>query len=232
MAGAFRPIRSHLAGATCAIARATSTETFMRTPSLIVFNTVATLVVIAAAPAAARAQHSGAASALVTKAPKEASQYEFLLGTWSLTVKPLAVGLGQKIHGVPKLGGTWKAWRALDGWGVEDELRIVDASGNPMALSLFVRVYDAAARHWVVTGIDAYHGKATSSVAEWKDGGMFATAEGTDADGKPFLSRVRIAGITPTAFKYTQDRSFDGGKTWEEGFLTIDAKRTAAAAER
>jgi hypothetical protein len=204
----------------------------MRTRSLIAFNTVAALLVVAAVPAAARAQHAVAASSLVTKAPKEASQYEFLLGAWSLTVKPQAVGLGQKIHGVPKLNGTWKAWRALDGWGVEDELRIVDASGNPLALSHFVRVYDAAAKHWVVSGIDAYHGKATTSTAEWKDGTMTSIADGTDGDGKPLLSRVRITGITLTAFKYTQDHSFDGGKTWEEGFLTIEAKRTAVTAER
>jgi hypothetical protein len=61
---------------------------------------------------------------------------------------------------------------------------------------------------------------------------MTSMANGTDANEKPFLSRVRITGITPTAFKYTQDRSFDGGKNWEEGFLTIEAKRTAMTAER
>jgi hypothetical protein len=187
---------------------------------------------IAIAPRASAAQHEGGAQALVTKAPPEASQYQFLVGEWSLTVKPQAVGLAQKIHGVPKLHGTWKAWRAVDGWGVEDELRIVDASGNPRALTHFIRLYDAAGRRWIVSAMDAYHGKSTSSIAEWKGSEMVATSEGTDQDGKKFISRVRITGITATAFKYTQDRSYDGGAKWDEGVLTIEAVRTAASAAR
>jgi hypothetical protein len=190
------------------------------------------LIALATLPSAAFAQHAGDAGPLVTKAPKEASQYEFLVGEWSLNVTPKALGLAQKIHGVPKLHGTWKAARALDGWGIEDELRVSDASGNPIALTKFVRVFDAAEKHWVVTTIDAYRGKVTISTAELKGTEMIGTSEGTDQDGKKFISRVRITGITQTAFEYSQDRSYDGGKSWDEGVLTMDAKRTGAAAER
>jgi len=101
-----------------------------------------------AVPTAGRAQHSGGAPPLVTRAPKEASQYDFLIGQWDLVVKPKATTLAAKVHGVPKLLGTWKAWRAFEGFGLEDDLRIVDASGNPKALTHFVRVYDAAAGQW------------------------------------------------------------------------------------
>ena len=190
------------------------------------------LFISATLPSVSLAQHAGGAAVLVTKAPKEASQYEFLVGEWSLNVKPQAVGLAQKIHGVPKLHGTWKAWRALDGWGVQDELRITDASGNPMALTLFVRVFDAATKRWNVSAVDAYHGKLTSSTADWKDGAFVSTHEGTDADGKAFLSRSRFDKISATAFEYTQSRSYDGGKSWDDGVLTIEAKRTGAAAAR
>src|SRR4051812_8219158 len=95
----------------------------------------------------AGAQHGGAAAPMRT-APTEAKQFAFLIGEFDLVVKPAASGLAQKIHGVPKMVGTWKGWRALDGFGVEDELRITDASGNPRVLAHAVRYYDATAHHW------------------------------------------------------------------------------------
>jgi hypothetical protein len=177
------------------------------------------------------AQHGGGPPP-VTTAPREASQYDFLIGQWELAVKPEATTLAAKIHGMPKLTGTWKAWRALDGWGVEDALRIVDASGNPLAMTQFVRVYNAAAHQWALTAVEAYHGRITTSTARWTGAGMESTARITDEDGKPFLSRTRVYKITPTSFRYQQDRSNDDGKTWSEGVLTIDAKRTAATAPR
>ncbi|MFI5312044.1 MAG: hypothetical protein ACHQQ3_12470 [Gemmatimonadales bacterium] len=183
-------------------------------------------------PAVASAQHGGGGPPLVTKSPTEASQYDFLLGQWDLTVKPQASGLAQRIHGGPKLQGTWKGWRAIDGWGVEDELRIVDASGNPLALTHFVRVYDATAKHWKVAAVEAYRGRITTSSAEWKGTEMVASSEGTDEEGKAFISRTRIFALTPTSFTYRSDRSFDGGKKWEEGILTIEARRVSASAPR
>jgi hypothetical protein len=204
-------------------------EIDMRTHSLIANG--ALILAFAAAPGEVIAQHGGG-SALVTKAPREADQFAFLIGQWSTTVTPQATSLGQKIHGVPKLHGTWKAWRALDGWGIEDESRVVDASGNPMALTQFVRVYDATAKHWTVASVDAYHGNVTSAPAELKDGAFISIHDGADADGKPFLSRTRFEKITPTSFTYTQARSYDGGKNWDSNVLTVEAKRTAATAER
>jgi hypothetical protein len=210
-----------------------STEIHMRARSRThaLFASAAVALLIAAAPVTAAAQH-GDGGALVTKAPKEADQFAFLIGQWSTTVTPQATSLGQKIHGVPKLHGTWKAWRALDGWGIADESRIVDASGNPMALTQFVRVYDAAAKLWNVVSVDAYRGKVSTAPAELKDGAIVSIHDGTDADGKAFLSRTRFEKITPTSFVYTQARSYDGGKTWDSGVLTIEGKRTAATAER
>ncbi len=44
------------------------------------------------------------------------------------------------------------------------------------------------------------------------------------------MTRTRYYDITADAFRMQQDRSTDNGKTWEEGVLTIDAKRVAASA--
>lgn len=183
------------------------------------------------APYPALAQHSVGNQQAPT-APPEARQHDFLVGQWELVVKVPAVGLAQKIHGTPRLAGTWKAWRAFDGFGIEDELRITDAAGNPLSLSHAMRYYDRAARSWNVTLLDVYRGKVSAATAEWKDGRMTQSSRGTDQEGKPALIRSRFFDISPTSFRWQQDRSTDEGKTWKEGTLRVEAKRVAPAAPR
>jgi hypothetical protein len=188
------------------------------------------LVLLLLSPVLLMAQHPGG-SPPVRSVPAEAKQFDFLIGHWELVVKPEPTGLGQRVHGVPKMMGTWKAWRALDGWGITDELRITDASGNPRGLSLATRMYDAAARRWNVSTADAFRGVFSSSTAEWKDARMTVESKGTDAEGRAFLSRTRYTDIEPGRFRFQQERSFDDGKKWTRT-LTIEAKRIAAAAPR
>jgi hypothetical protein len=180
-----------------------------------------------------RAQHSGATSAApVTVAPKEGTQFDFLVGHWEIVAQPKATTLAQRVHGVPKLPGTWKAWRAMDGWGLEDEIRLTDASGNPRLLTHTVRYFDSAARRWTIAAIDVYKGVASQSTAEWRGADMIVSGRGTDEDGRAYVSRATFTKITASSFSYRLDRSFDNGKTWTEGVTTIDAKRVAATAPR
>ena len=163
-------------------------------------------------------------------APAEARQFDFLLGQWDLQVRPKVGSLVAMIHGAPKLAGTLKAWRVLDGAGVEDEIRIVDASGNPISLTRALRIYAKADARWRVSGVDAYRGHLSESSGQWQNGEMRLEGRGTDAEGKPVITRTRYFEITADGFRMQQDRSGDSGQTWEEAVLTIDAKRTAAAA--
>ena len=178
------------------------------------------------------AQRSGAVAASPTVAPKEGSQFDFLIGQWEVVAKPLAKTLGQRIHGVQKLPGVWKAWRALDGWGIEDELRLTDASGNPRLLAHTIRFFDSNARKWNLSTTDVYQGIVTASSAELKGKAMIVSSQGKDADGGAYLSRGSFTNITAQTFMYRLDRSYDNGKSWTEGFTTIEAKRTAAMAPR
>jgi hypothetical protein len=188
---------------------------------------------LVAAPTVVVAQHGDrGAGAPIHAPPKEASQFDFLIGQWDLSVRPKVAGLAAKIHGAPRLLGTWKAWRAFDGFGIEDELRIVDGSGNPNALNHALRAYDPTARRWNITGVDVYRGRVTSATAEWQDGAMAQSGKGTDAEGKPYLTRTRFTAITPSSFVMQQDRSADDGNTWDEAVLKIEAKRVAATAPR
>lgn len=190
------------------------------------------LAVVLATPGAVSAQHKGGRAAPALSAPREATQFDFLIGQWELTVTPKVSGLAARIHGSPRLLGTWKAWKAFDGFGIEDELRIVDASGNPSSLSHALRVFDASGRHWAITSLDVYRTRFSTATAEWKNGQMISTSNGTDAEGKPMVMRSRFHAITPNGFRFQQDRSTDAGRTWNEGVLRIEAKRAAAVAPR
>ena len=194
------------------------------------FVIAATILLVATR--AVHAQHAGSAPSDPTRAPSEAHQFDFLLGEWTVEAKPLVNSLAAKIHGVPKLVGTWRAWRAMDGWGLTDELRLLDASGNPRSVSHAVRVVEANGQHWKQVTVDAFRGSVTQSDATWNGTAMQVTGGGTDDNGKVFRSRIRFSEITPTSFTYRIDRSWDLGKTWSEGVLTITAKRSAAAATR
>lgn len=191
---------------------------------------MASLMVFAAASPAG-AQHGSGAPPLRTVSP-EAKQLAFLVGQYDLVVRPQVSSLAARIHGAPKLLGTWKGWRALDGFAVEDELRITDASGNPMSLSHAIRYYDSAQRKWIASGVDAYRGTFNTSSGEWRDNRFTSTSRGVDADGKPYVSRGVFYDVTATGFKFRQDRSMDDGRTWKEGILQIDATRVAASAAR
>ncbi|MBM4185903.1 MAG: hypothetical protein FJ206_01200 [Gemmatimonadetes bacterium] len=162
----------------------------------------------------------------------EAKQFDFLIGQWQLVVRPKVSSLAARIHGAPKLAGTLKAWRAFDGFGVEDELRVVDGSGNPTAYSHALRVYDLASGRWQITTLDVYRARFSTATAQWNGTEMVTTGTGTDPEGRPIQTRTRFTAITKDGFRMVQDRSADDGKNWEAAVLSIEAKRVAATAPR
>ena len=182
-------------------------------------------------PIVALAQHSADAPAPSPGAvPVEAKQFDFLLGQWELQVHPKVSSLVAMIHGAPKLAGTWKAWRVLDGLGIEDEIRIVDGSGNPISLTRALRIYAKTDARWKVSGVDAYRARFSEASGQLQGGEMRFEGHSTDAEGKSEITRTRYNDISADSFHMQQDRSTDNGQTWEEGVLTIDAKRAVASA--
>jgi hypothetical protein len=197
------------------------------------FRILSLICATALAPIALLAQRdSGADPSSSAKPPHEASQYDFLVGEWTLAITPKVSGLVARIHGVPRVRGTWKGSRALDGWGEEDELRIVDEAGNPIAYTHFIRIYDPKARHWIVTAIDVTRQGVTTSVSQLQGKEMLSSADGIDPAGKPYRSRTHITDISATGFHFSQDISHDGGATWDDGHLVMDARRAGATAAK
>jgi hypothetical protein len=191
------------------------------------FALAAVLVLpVLAATLPTHAQSGGATPA------REAAQFDFLVGQWEVALQPKIGSLAKLIHGQPTLTGSWKAWRAFDGMGVDDELRVVDGSGNPATLTHAQRIYDAKAQRWLISSLDVYRVRFSSATAQWQGGEMRVDGSGTSADGKPMLTRTRFHDITADGFKMRQDRSTDNGASWDEGALVIVAKRVAAKAPR
>jgi hypothetical protein len=159
----------------------------------------------------------------------ETAQFDFLIGQWQLEVHPKVSSLAAMIHGVPKLSGTWNAWRAPDGSGIEDEIRIVDASGNPLSSNRSQRTWDATGRKWKIIGHELSHGGTGDATGQLQGTEMHIEGRFTDADGT-ILTRTRFIDIGADSFRMIQDRSADNGRSWEEGSLTVDARRQAATA--
>ncbi len=157
--------------------------------------------------------------------PPEASQFDYLIGEWRF------VATSRNPAGPGRFGGRWRAWKAFDGWGVQDEYRILDTLGVTRYLGYTTRIYRPAEGNWLLSYLDVGRGTFHKQFAEQREDGMHLWWEATGPQG-PFLSRVRYYDITPTSFRWQQDRSFDGGKTWVEAFLTIEATRVAGAAPR
>ena len=163
---------------------------------------------------------------------REAAQFDFLLGQWEVEVTPKIGSLARLVHGQPKLQGSWKAWRAFDGFGIDDELRVVDSSGNPATLSHAQRIYDARNQQWLISTLDVYRARFSNASATWLGGEMRVSGSGVSPDGKPMLTRSRFHDIAADGFKMKQDRSYDNGASWDEAALSIAAKRVAAKAPR
>jgi hypothetical protein len=178
-------------------------------------------VCCAIGPPAARA--AGAAG--VAAAP-EARQFDFLIGQWQVSGEVKTSGLLAMIHGRPKLVGSWKAWRVADDHGIEDELRLTDASGNPTSAVHFTRTFSREESRWNITSRDTYKGGLPPATARWHGDEMLVMGSGTSPEGKHYRSRTHFVAITPVSFRMVQDRSDDEGKTWEAAAVTLNAIRT------
>jgi len=162
--------------------------------------------------------------------PAESRQFDFMLGQWTIDVHPKVSGLVAMIHGTPKLIGTWRAKRSANGLGIEDESRIIDGSGNPVSVMRSQRTWVAADKRWKISGLDTLRKRNSSATGRWTGSEMQVIGSYVDEDGTPTRTRTRYCQITPNSFRMIQDRSTDNGKSWDEGMLTIDAKRSSSVA--
>lgn len=167
-----------------------------------------------------------AADATGVASGPEARQFDFLIGQWKVSGEAKTSGLLALIHGTPKLVGNWKAWRVA--YGIEDELTLTDASGNPISAVHFTRSFSREENCWKITSRNSHGGSASPATARLQDNEMLVMGSGTSSKGKHYRSRTHYSAITPVSFRMVQDRSYDEGKTWEDAALTLDVRRTGS----
>ena len=161
------------------------------------------------------------------RAADDSHLFDFLIGEWSLQVKPKVNSMAALFHGAPEWVGAWTG-SALPGGGVEDDYRVSDASGNPIAAVHSERRFDAEREIWTVTSEKPDHADRWSSHAATLADGVELTGERSTADGKTFRFRVRFQDIDVDGFVAREERSFDGGASWEEA-VVVYATRPGAS---
>jgi len=151
--------------------------------------------------------------------PPEATQFDYLVGDWTFT------GVWKLPNGERQGVGTWKARKALDGFGVVDEWRVLDRpGGSTVILGTTYRIYNRAKSHWDMRFLNVFNAKWDEQYAEWRDGEMHLWWTSEDQRGT-FQVRVRYYDISENSFRWRADRSYDGGVTWIENWLTMEVTR-------
>ena len=157
------------------------------------------------------------------RAPMETAQFAFLLGSWENEVKSM-VDIENKRYGQP-VKGIWTAKFASEGFGIQDEWRAVGwvGAGGPT-----IRSFDPVSRKWVMTYIPVNQPRGNTWLMEGafdEKGNLEGQFESTDRRGRPFIQKVFFYDIEKDRFSWRADRSYDGGKTWIEGFMVAEQKR-------
>jgi hypothetical protein len=143
--------------------------------------------------------------------PKEASQFDFLLGDWQARAtrfRPDGSEIGS-------YAGTWRARHLHDARMVLDEFTARLDDGSEISYMATLRTFSTATRRWEMTFLVAHQPQLiTSFSGVFEDGEMKLAGSGRTLEGDPVLSRVRFFDITPTGFQWENRVSLDDGATW------------------
>ena len=163
-------------------------------------------------------------------APRELSQFAFLIGTWqceSSVKEPDGA-----YHTYP---ATWVARYILDGYAIADEFRQFGPAGELAQLGQNYRAYNRDQKAWIIKWFDALD-------ATWLDlgpedlGGVLVRGgivtykhrRPRGRAGRLFplqsLFRLTYSTISEDHFTWRAELSTDGGETWDE-VQVIEANR-------
>lgn len=160
--------------------------------------------------------------------PPGASQFDFLLGEWTVDVTSKAPNTP------PTYKGVWQAWKTLNGLGIIDEYSVRDDSDRVVYSGTTLRAFDTHSGTWTMRYVDQFAGET----GHWSDlVGMNVGQEihveqrGRTPDGRTTILKIRYFNIQPDHFSWVADQSRDGGATWLREYLRIEATRRAGPAK-
>lgn len=186
-------------------------------PALCAICTVVTTVVATATTAAAQALRARATPSAQSPAARP-GDFDYLLGDWRFT------GVSKRWG---RLGGVWSAVRLAtgDGTHVLDEYRVLGDSGRTIFASTTLRVLNRPADRWELVTVAPGTGVADRGTARRVGDEMHVEQVFNVAAGTPEQWRIRYSHIRPDSFSWTGDRSTDGGRTWDAGYLRLEVTR-------
>lgn len=172
-------------------------------------------VAIVAVAIAAAGQSSQKVDPIRARYESHKADFDYLLGDWQFTAHSKQYGT---------FGGYWTAVRVGDGPLILDEYRIVDDQGGTVYVTRTLRAYNPALDQWDLVSTDPQSGLQNRGTGH-RDGGEVHILQ---QFGKATM-RIRYYEIRPDRFSWSADQSMDGGKTWVDGFQTIEARRVGPA---
>lgn len=147
------------------------------------------------------------------------NDFDYLLGDWEFTAEDKQWG---------KYGGRWSAVK-LDEGQILDEYRVLGDKDETYFVTTTLRNYNKYLDRWELIGADAGSGLGDFGTAIRNGDEVRIEQTGGASTDKPTKWRIRYYNIKPDQFSWTADISKDGGKTWIEKHLVIEAKRIGPA---
>ncbi len=154
--------------------------------------------------------------------PPEASQFDFLVGEWTVDVTSKAPGTPPRYHGL------WRAAKTLNGLGIVDEYGVLDDAGRIVYAGTTLRAFDTKAATWTMRYVDEFGGETGrwSELVGVKQGSeMHVEQHRQSPDGRTTILKIRYYNIQPDHFSWAADHSSDGGTTWVRDYWRIEAAR-------
>jgi len=147
-------------------------------------------------------------------APRAARQHDFdwNIGSWKVQARRL-------LH--PLTGSTtWVEYQGTDVvrklWDGRANIGEVELDGAPGHLEyLTLRLYNPDTRQWSMNISSSATGVLSPPAVGRFEGGRGEFFEQEDYYGRSILVRFEVSVLTPTACRFEQSFSADGGKTWE-----------------
>ncbi len=149
----------------------------------------------------------------------ETTQFDFWLGTWSLSWP--AEQTGGEAGQITK--GTNHVEKILDGQAIQENFSFTEGKFQGKSWS----VYNARLAKWQQTWIDS-SGAYLLFEGEFKEGKMELRSKERKQDDKSLLNRMVFREITPTGFFWDWQYSKDGGLSWQDQWnITYQRKTTS-----
>lgn len=155
-------------------------------------------------------------------APRELSQFAFLIGSWRGDVKVRGEDGAYEAH-----EARWVARYILDGYAIADEYREMRSTGELVRFGATYRSYNSDKNTWIMKWHDALASTWLDLGPEDLGGVRVDDTSITFKHRHPpnILVRITFSDISEDRFSWRADSSTDGGETWDESVMAIDAYR-------